>query len=221
MTNTIKIDRDELRRRWAGTESVAEICAAFGVGPSYLRKVAREMKLDKRTHVMGRRSEDLQDTPEIRAMWDAGKPQRSIAAVLGVPDYVVSELAKRCGYPQRATRIGAKSGTFWSDEDKAKAIDMRRQGCTQTEIAVAVDRSVSSVGSVLRAAGLTTRKPVVHRGRDLRAAAPKPKDLSLGGRLRDTKGSYAMLSQIAAKQGWTQTQVQQRYHRAMAGEAVQ
>lgn len=221
MSRTVEIDRDELARRWSSTESISEICAAMGIGPTYLRKVAREMKLAKRTHAMGRRAEELQDSPEIREMWDAGKPQRSIAAALGVPDYAVAALAKRCEYPHRATLRGTKGGTFWSDEDKAAAIDMRRKGCTQTEIAVAVDRSVSSVGSVLRAAGLTSAKPVAHCGRIQRAAAPKPKDLSLGGRLRDTKGSYAMLSKIAAKQGWTQTQVQQRYHRAMSGEAVQ
>lgn len=214
------IDQDEVRKWWATDQTLLVIARAMQVSERTMRKVVREMSLPKRTHLIGRRLK-LHDTPEIRAMWDAGKAQRTIAAHAGVSDYAIAALAKRCGYPKRSMAGGARGGTFWTDEERAKTVAMRHDGYTYAEIACATGRAISSIGEIVRSAGLSKPRNQATHYRTAPPPVPKPKDLSLSGRLIDTKGNYEMLLEIAKVQGWTHIQAQQRYHRAMSGGVVE
>ena len=107
---------------------------------------------------------------------------------------------------------------------------MIADGCGYEEIGVRLGRSRYSVTDRSIRLGVNRktnkerkeaelRNRITSRNRPTVAATPDaPADTSLAGQLRAS--TYADRARIAAEQGWTTVQVQQRYHRAMAGEAV-
>ena len=117
----------------------------------------------------------------------------------------------------------------WTDEETEKLRRLFEMDFTYEAISRTMGRSVATISDHLRRMGLSRRerrtmvqpRPASVQARPApEADLEEPVDTSLGGRLRDTKGRYAALAEIAEAQGWTQVQVQQRYHRAMRGEAV-
>jgi uncharacterized protein YerC len=203
---------------WTSGVKIDDLPVRLNASQNAVRNKIKDLDLPRRDFKVMRVS-SVDDTPELRAMWDAGKSHNEIGLAFGVSAPTVAKLAAKYGYQQRAMVRG--NGEHITDKEKLEIQSLRLAGCSLGKIADETGRATSSIRYVLRGLGMSSARQVVIARPEKREAVPKPKDLSLGGRLRDTKGSYAMLSEIAKAQGWTQTQAQQRYHRAMAGEAVQ
>lgn len=163
------------------------------------------------------------DTREFREMWTSGVPQSEIARRLGVSKPGVYSAAKRYGYPARdgvdatVTRSG-KIVKRWSAAESEHLTVLIGKGVSYDGIAEDMRRSQATVWRWVRNLGLQRPKvepaPIATPG-----TAPKPVDTTLPGRLRATT-SHNQRAQIADEMGWTQAQVQQRYHRVMAGGAI-
>lgn len=169
----------------------------------------------------------IEDNDSFRALWMSNLTLVQIGQILGAHNSTVHAAAKRYGYPPKpgVSRVTAEGKTVhrWSAAEDKTLRALIQEGSTYATIAGKMGRSEATIYEHVKKLGLKRPKTVaVHMGQKIRAeeADTAPVDTSLGGRLRDTKGRYAALAEIAAAQGWTHAQVQQRYHRARLGEKV-
>lgn len=96
-----------------------------------------------------------QQVVDLVAAWRGGESQRSIAARLGVTTKTVSNVID--GVTWRHVTGGPVTGRRpWrlTDEEMDRVVAMRRSGATQTQIAEAMERSVSTIRRVLADEGM-------------------------------------------------------------------
>lgn len=153
------------------------------------------------------------DFDKLRVMWGEGKTCQQIGDELGCSAPYVSATAKQLGLPRRVggyTRI-----------DMALLEDMLIRGKSVADIAEHYGCGESTVYRHMEYNGITPPKreapaPVEPPPRP---APPKIDTSTVTGRLIASKGRWSELDKIRQAQGWTTTQVQQRYHQAVRAGA--
>lgn len=153
------------------------------------------------------------DLELLRTRWLEGKTGPVIARELGCSIPYVSAMAKELGLPGRNKRQFTKALPGLEE--------LVASGMTVELIADRLGASETTVYRRMEVLGLRRpgwadlpEKPEVVERRE-----PVIDLSTVTGRLLATKGRWSALAEVAAAQGWTSKQAQQRYHAAVRGGA--
>lgn len=149
----------------------------------------------------------------LRTRWLEGRTGPEIARELGCSIPYVSATAKQLGLP------GRNDKPFSKEMPGLEALVA--SGWTVERIAEHFDAAEATVYRRMELLGL--RRPgwadLPEKPAAVKRREPEIDLSTVTGRLLATKGRWSALAEVAAKQGWTSRQAQQRYHAAVRGGA--
>lgn len=157
------IDRDLLGKLWRDGVETGAIAERFGVRPTSICRVAREMGLPKRER--GRRPIDR---AALAALWAGGMTLEEIAERLGVAPMSVSRAAMRYGFAPRVARRRAVkapvAGTARAEDADGRGGDARPEAARiasrdgTLEAALGEARGYSDLAEIARRFGVSSQK---------------------------------------------------------------
>ena len=157
------------------------------------------------------------DEETLRQMVAYGKTRGEIADLMGVSEFTVWKHVRILGLG------GFKMGRRGHNLDEAKFRQLWAGGFTIEGIAEKMSMSSSNVGYHAKRLNLSRRGNGRRKASDMPMDAPvapqiasQTADSGLVGQLLATKGKWASLADVAARNGLTMTQAQQRFHAARA-----
>jgi DNA-binding CsgD family transcriptional regulator len=155
------------------------------------------------------------DEETLADLWGKGKTRGEIAKLMGVSEWTVGQWAKRIGLEKK--RMGRPAIAF----DEGRFRRLWEGNLTIEDIADRLQMSSTNVGYHARRLGLSRRGHGRRKAVDMptdRPAAPQTASQAAGtdltGRLLATKGRWALLADVAKREGLTMTQAQQKFHAA-------
>ncbi len=200
-----KIHRDVLERLWEQGEGIDRIAQVFGVTAPAVRAAARKFGLPDRSPEKVVLPNEERDEA-LRRMWVEGATKRAIARAIGVHETHVAAMADRLGLPPRDPR-----GRPPFDTEKARAL--RAEGKTFKQIGEMLGRSPDWVSGWFRDARDIGPTATPGKSVPVKPASPHPRWTDAADRLiRDAKGRYAALSDVAQSLGRPIAAVMQRWH---------
>ena len=159
---------------------------------------------------MNRRKVDLE---LLRTRWLEGRTGPEIARELGCSIPYVSATALSLGLPRRSNK------PFSHKMPGLEALVA--SGLTVERIAEHFDVAEATVYRRIEVLGLRRpgRADLPEKPAAVERREPEIDLSTVTGRLLATKGRWSALAEVAAAQGWTSKQAQQRYHAAVRGGA--